>query len=192
MATAPGHFGFSTSATPTELSKGHWVGVFVAGVIAVLVGCVAIAVPAAATVATAVFVGWMLIAGGLFLLVDAFSVGSVERGVAAVLAVAAGIYLLLAPLNGTVTLTFVLAVYFIAVGLMRLEIGWVSRGLQNAGLLMFNGALSLVIGLLIAFNLPNTASWAIGLLVGIDFLFIGLSTIAVALAARHAESVPGS
>lgn len=192
MATAPGHFGYSSSATPVELQQGHWKGVLFAGVVAVLVGCVAIAVPAAATVATAVFIGWMLIVGGLFLLVDAFSIGSFERGAAAVLAVAAGIYLLAAPLNGTVTLTFVLALYFIAVGLMRLAIGWVGRGLQNAGLLMFNGALSLVIGLLIAFNLPSTASWAIGLLVGIDFLFFGLSTIAVALAARHAESAPGN
>jgi uncharacterized membrane protein HdeD (DUF308 family) len=97
------------------------------------------------------------------------------------------VYLLVAPLNGTVTLTFVLAIYFIVAGVARVGIGWIGRGMQNAGLLMFNGAISVLVGLLIALNLPSSASWAIGLLVGIDFLFNGISIIAVALAARHLE-----
>ena len=46
-----------------QLAEG-WKGLMVAGVLAMLVGCVAIVVPAAASVATAVFIGWILIIAG--------------------------------------------------------------------------------------------------------------------------------
>lgn len=187
MATAHGHYHLPLSASPSELPTGSWRGALVAGVVASLAGIAAIIVPSVATVAIAIFIGWILIGGGVLLLVDSISIRSIERGVVALLAIAAGIYLLVAPLSGTVTLTFILAVFFIAAGVMRLSIGWLGRDMPNAGLLMINGALSLIIGLLIAFNLPSTADWAIGLLVGIDFLFIGLTTIAVAIAERRLE-----
>lgn len=187
MATAPQHFRLPLTTAPSELPTGSWRGALIAGVVAALAGLAAIIVPSVATVAIALFIGWVLIGGGVLLLIDAISIRSVERGIVAALAVAAGIYLLGAPLSGTVTLTFILAVYFIVAGVLRLSIGWLGRGMPNAGLLMINGVVSLVIGLLIAFNLPSSADWAIGLLVGIDFLFIGLTTIAVALAERRLE-----
>lgn len=187
MATAPGHFGLPLSAAPDELPGGSWAGAFVAGLLASIAGIAAIVVPSVATVALALFIGWVLVGGGVLLLIDAISIRSVERGVVATLAIAAGIYLLLAPLHGTVTLTFILALYFILVGVLRLSIGWLGRGMPSAGLLMLNGAVSLVIGLLIAFNLPSSADWAIGLLVGIDFLFIGVTTMVIALADRKLE-----
>jgi uncharacterized membrane protein HdeD (DUF308 family) len=59
--------------------------------------------------------------------------------------VIAGIYILAFPLSGTVTLTFVLAA----------------------------GALSVILGFLIAVELPSSAAWAIGLLVGINLIFWG-------------------
>lgn len=187
MATAPQHFGLPLSSAPGNLPTGSWKGALIAGAVAALAGLAAIIVPSVATVAIAIFIGWVLIGGGVLLLLDAISNRSFERGIVAALAIAAGIYLLVAPLSGTVTLTFILAVYFIAAGVLRLSIGWLGRGMPSAGLLMLNGALSLLIGLLIAFNLPSSADWAIGLLVGIDFLFIGLTTVAIALAERRLE-----
>lgn len=187
MATAHGHIGLPLSAQPEELPGGSWAGAFVAGTLATIAGIAAIVVPSVATVAIALFIGWILIGGGALLLIDAISIRSVERGVVAVLAIAAGIYLLVAPLHGTVTLTFILALYFIVAGVLRLSIGWLGRGMPRAGLLMLNGAISLVVGLLIAFNLPSASDWAIGLLVGIDFLFIGLTTMVIALADRRLE-----
>ncbi len=188
MATAPGHFGLPFSSTsPQDLPEGSWVGPLIAGVLAATAGIAAIVVPSVASVAIAIFIGWILIGVGVLLGVEAISTRGVERGMVALLALAAGIYLLVAPLHGTVTLTFVLAVYFIAAGVMRAAIGWLGRGMPGAGLLIFEGAVSLVVGLLIALSLPSSADWAIGLLVGIDFLLIGLTMIFVALAERRLE-----
>ncbi len=89
-----------------------------------------------------------------------------------------------APLEGTVTLTFVLVVYFIVMGISRIAIALIARGQPNAGLIGLSGALSLIVGLLIGVNLPSSGDWAIGLLVGIDLIFAGWSLARATLVGR--------
>jgi uncharacterized membrane protein HdeD (DUF308 family) len=48
-----------------------------------------------------------------------------------------------------------------------------------------NGALSLVLGVFIWADLPDSSTWAIGLLVGIELLFAGSALIMTALAGRR-------
>ena len=57
-----------------------WKALMTVGVLAILIGCVAIVVPAAASVGTAIFIGWILVIAGAFLVAGAFmahSIGSV-------------------------------------------------------------------------------------------------------------------
>ena len=161
------------------------------GILAIITGLVAIIVPAAASVTMAIFLGWLLIFGGILLLIDAFSAPSagrvILRLVFALITGGIGIYLLVAPLRGTVTLTAVLAFWFIVVGTLRIVVAFQERGLPAAGIVGLNGALSLILGVLIAANLPASANWAIGLLVGIEFLFYGFYAISLASAAKRAE-----
>jgi len=88
-----------------------------------------------------------------------------------------GIYLLASPLEGTFTLTVMLVIWFVAVGLARIATGIVRLGQPEAGYTILAGAVSLLLGLLIAVELPSSADWAIGLLVGIDFLVYGVLTL---------------
>jgi uncharacterized membrane protein HdeD (DUF308 family) len=60
------------------------------------------------------------------------------------------------------------------------------REMPAWGWLVFDGILSLVLGLMIGLGWPSTAVWAIGLLVGIDLLFSGSSMLLIALATRPA------
>lgn len=177
-----------------QLAEG-WKGLMIAGILAIGVGCVAIIVPAAASVATAVFIGWILIIAGAFLVAGLFGARSagqlIVRGIWALLTVIAGVYLISAPLEGTVTLTFVLVIYFIVMGLTRIVVALMARGQPNAGLIGLSGALSLLVGLLIGVSLPSSADWAIGLLVGIDLIFAGWSLTSAAMAGRElAKSRP--
>ena len=50
-----------------------WKRFMFAGVLAIVAGSVAIVVPAVASVATAIFIGWMLLVAGAFLIASAFS-----------------------------------------------------------------------------------------------------------------------
>jgi uncharacterized membrane protein HdeD (DUF308 family) len=172
-----------------QLSR-RWRIAFALGILSALAGVAAIVVPATASVAIAVFIGWVLVFGSIVQLFDAFSAAETARMVLrlilAALMAAAGIYLLVAPLHGTITLTVVLAIWFIATGLTRLLTAYRDRGTPAAGALAVSGGLSLVLGILIAVKLPSSSSWAIGLLVGIDFLTFGWVLITLALAARKA------
>jgi uncharacterized membrane protein HdeD (DUF308 family) len=153
----------------------------VAGVLALLAGFGAIVVPAVAAVGTAIFIGIVLLLGGIPLAMEAFAGhdlgGTLLRLLVAALTAIAGIYLLAAPLEGTYTLTVMLVIWFVAIGFARLAGGLVHLGLPGAGASALSGLLSIILGVLIAEKLPSSADWAIGLLVGIDLLFFGMNAL---------------
>jgi uncharacterized membrane protein HdeD (DUF308 family) len=153
----------------------------IVGVLAVIGGAGAILVPAVASVTIAIFIGWILIFAGALTLGNAIThdgAHRVLRGVWGLISLAAGVYLVLAPLSGTITLTFVLVVNFLLVGSMRLMAWWMARGSAGAGAVGLNGAFSILIALLILVDFPSSAGWAIGLLVGIDLIFFGIGLLA--------------
>jgi uncharacterized membrane protein HdeD (DUF308 family) len=165
-----------------------WKALMAVGVLAILVGCVAIVVPAVASVATAIFIGWILIIAGVFLVAGAFAaqtVGSVLlRLVWAFLTVIVGIYLIVEPDSGTLTLTLILGLYFLFMGITRIAVAFAGRGQQGAGLVGLSGIAGLLIGILVLAEFPSSADWAIGLLVGIDLIFAGWTLTSVALLGR--------
>jgi uncharacterized membrane protein HdeD (DUF308 family) len=164
----------------------------ISGWLAVIAGTIAIIVPAVASVTVAIFIGWMLLFAAVFLLIDAFAVRDVGRMVLHVLlalvAGAAGLALLLAPLRGTYTLTVLLVFWFAITGVMRIAMAVAERGTPGAGLMGANGVITLLLGILIGAELPESSDWAIGLLVGIDFLFYGFGAIAAASALKRGEA----
>jgi uncharacterized membrane protein HdeD (DUF308 family) len=169
------------------LARG-WKALMAVGVLAILVGCVAIVVPAVASVGTAIFIGWILLIAGAFLVAGAFtahSIGTVVlRLVWAALTVIVGVYLIAEPHNGTLTLTLVLGIYFLFMGLTRTAVAFAGRGQPNAGLVGLSGIAGILIGILILAKFPSSADWAIGLLVGIDLIFAGWTLTSVALLGR--------
>lgn len=165
-----------------------WKTLMFFGVLAIVVGCVCILVPAVASVATAIFIGWILVIAGAFLVAAAFaahSVGSlVVRLLWAALTVIVGVWLIVEPDNGTLTLTFVLGIYFLFMGLTRIAVAFVGRGQQGAGLVGLSGVCGLLIGILVLVKFPSSADWAIGLLVGIDLIFAGWTLTSIALVGK--------
>jgi uncharacterized membrane protein HdeD (DUF308 family) len=177
--------GASLDPEVREGLRKSWRALMLVGVLTIFVGCVAILVPAVASVGTAIFIGWLFLIVGAVLVAAAFSahsIGSlVVRMIWAILTVVVGVWLIIEPSNGTLTLTLVLGIYFLFMGLTRTTIAFISRGQPNAGLLGLNGVASLLIGILILAKWPDSADWAIGLLVGIDLIFAGWTLTSVAL-----------
>jgi uncharacterized membrane protein HdeD (DUF308 family) len=167
-----------------------------AAILAIGTGMVAIIVPAVASVGMAILLGWILIFASIVLLVDAFSVVTFARTAFRVLLAlatfAAGLYLLVSPLHGTYTLTVILVIWFVAIGFTRIVIGIAEHGAPGWGFVVLNGALSLALGLLIAERLPESADWAIGLLVGVDFLFYGTTLLVAWYALGHRPPSPAA
>jgi uncharacterized membrane protein HdeD (DUF308 family) len=180
--------GASLDPEVREGLRRSWRALMLVGVLAILLGCVAILVPAVAAVGTAIFIGWLLLFVGAILVAAAFSAHSVGtlvlRLVWAILTVIVGLWLIVEPHNGTLTLTLVLGIYFLFMGLTRTTIAFVARGQPNAGLLGLSGVAGILIGVLILARFPSSADWAIGLLVGIDLIFAGWTLTSVALVGR--------
>ncbi|HEX2706724.1 MAG TPA: HdeD family acid-resistance protein [Solirubrobacterales bacterium] len=165
-----------------------WKALMTVGVLAIFVGCIAILVPAVAAVGTAIFIGWILVIAGAFLVAAAFSAHSIGTVVLrllwAALTVVVGVWLIVEPHNGTLTLTLVLGIYFLFMGLTRIAVAFAGRGQANAGLVGLSGVAGLLIGILVLAKFPSSADWAIGLLVGIDLIFAGWTLTSVAFVGR--------
>ena len=158
----------------------------VTGALSFLAGVVALAVPAVASVATSILVGWVLVFTGIVMAGHAFSrYHSVTqrslRMLNALVSLVVGVYVLAFPLSGTITLTFALAVWFFAIGAFELLAAIEGRARGPATLFVaLGGIVSMALGALIVADLPSSAGWAIGLLVGINLMFWGVRAVTVA------------
>jgi uncharacterized membrane protein HdeD (DUF308 family) len=103
----------------------------------------------------------------------------------ALLAIALGLMLIFRPLTGVLTLTMVLIAFFILEGITAIALAVQHREhLPSRGWVLFSGIVDLLLAFLIwAAGWPSSADWAIGRLVGINMLFLGLSLV-MTLAAR--------
>ena len=166
-----------------------WKALMAVGILAIVIGCIAILVPAVASVGTAIFIGWILVIAGAVLVAAAFSAHSIGtvvlRLIWAALTVIVGIWLIVEPHNGTLTLTLILGIYFLFMGLTRITVAFLARGQQNAGWVGLSGFCGLLIGILVLAKFPSSADWAIGLLVGIDLIFAGWTLTSVALVGKE-------
>ena len=172
----------------------HW-GVFLAeGIILVILGIAAIALPPIATLAFTIIIGWVfLISGvvGLFTTLWARHVpGFWWSLISAIIGIAAGVVLLLWPITGTLSLTLVLIAFFVVEGIVSIMYAIEHRNQLTGrwGWMLVSGIIDLILAGIIFAGLPETAVWALGLLVGINMLFGGAALIAMALAARHPAS----
>jgi uncharacterized membrane protein HdeD (DUF308 family) len=168
-------------------------GMFLAeGVILILIGIAAVIVPPIAGLATTVILGWLFFVAGIVGLVATFRArgapGFTWSLLSALIAIVAGLTLLWNPLQGLVTLTYVLIAFFIFDGIFMIVLA-LSHRRELSGRwewLMFNGIVDLFLAAIVISGMPGTLAWALGLLVGIDMIFGGASLIAMAMAARKA------
>jgi uncharacterized membrane protein HdeD (DUF308 family) len=161
------------------------------GIVLVVLGAAAIILPVIATIAFTLVIGWLfLISGGVGLVTTFWmrqAPGFWWALLSAVIAILAGIVLILWPISGTVSLTLVLIAFFVVEGVATLMYAFEHRGQLSGrwGWMLASGIVDLILAGIIFAGLPETATWALGLLVGINMLFGGTAMIGMALAARH-------
>lgn len=171
-----------------------WKTLRLIGIVAIVIGCFAILLPELFSLGAAVFVGCVLVLASAFLTAAAFTahgVGSLLARLAwALLTFLVGLWLIIEPHNGTLTLTLVLGIYFLLMGLTRIAVAFVGRGTPNAGWMGLSGLCGLIVGVLVLVKFPSSADWAIGLLVGIDLIFAGWTLISVAQVGKELSRQP--
>ena len=177
----------------TRLVRRESIGWIVGlGILLVVLGLVALALPFLVGVAITAIVAWLLIFGGIAHLVLAFHVrGAGAHLWEALIGIAylfAGGFLFLHPLAGLVSLTLFLGAYLLLKGIFELIAGFTAAGAPGRLWLFLDAAISILLAFMIWAHLPFAAAWAIGTLLGVAILFSGISRLAFALAARRTHS----
>ena len=164
------------------------------GIVFILLGFLAVALPGISTLSAELFIGWLLIIAGIVQLFRIAKtphapgfVGSLLTGI---LYLAFGVSLLIFPVAGILSLTALLILFFIAEGIAKIILGFQLRPLRRWGWFLINGILSLLIAYIIWSGWPGTAFWVLGLLVGINMIFFGISLLFLAWGIHHIESKP--
>ena len=156
------------------------------GIILIIAGIAAISFPMISSYGVEVIVGMMLLLAGFVQGVEGFSFpkwqGKVLMFISSALWVFAGLYLLTHPLEGLFALTIIVAFAFLAEGVLKTIFAFQLRPVLGWGWALFDGIIALVLGVMLMTQLPFSALWALGTLVGINILLSGFSLVMIAMA----------
>lgn len=158
---------------------------FAAGLLLMIAGVVALAVALWTTLATMLVLGGFLVVGGVLQVIGAFMHRRRGRSmvvslIGGLLCAAVGVLFILFPGLSAVAVTSLLAIYFLAAGLVRLFAG-IKRQPEpdesrpDRGWLVLSGIASMLVGVIALWNWPLSSLWLIGTLIGVDLLFAGAS-----------------
>ena len=172
----------------------HWKLYLAEGIVLVILGLLAVVVPPIATLAVTILFGWLFLVSGVVGLVTTFwmrqAPGFWWALLSAALGILVGALLLAQPVQGALTLTYVLVAFFVIEGVASIMFALDHRRELSGrwGFMLVSGIVDLVLAAMIVAGLPSTAAWAIGLLVGINMMFGGLALISMALHAKNSAA----
>ena len=176
--------------------RSHWCWFFCLGILLVVCGTAAIVFPELTVLTSVVAVmllGVALMVAGVAMIVATVWAGQWSGRLLQLLVglfyVVTGYLITDVPLRSTVALTAVMAGIFILVGLFRVVAAFMLR-FPHWEWAVLNGAITFLLGFVIYHDFPNSALWAIGLLIGIEMLFNGWTWIMLSLAIRRIPAPP--
>ncbi len=169
------------NTTPTDKTrlKKATKSIMTMGGLILLLGILALIYPNGFGKFTTIIIGLLIITGGFLRLLFAIaapSVGSmILRYLFAILMIIAGVAMISNAAMGLEALTLLMAIYFIIDGVAEIFYAYSLRKLGRGKFLFIGGIASLVLGILVYSKWPESSRYAIGLLLGIKFLFDGFS-----------------
>ncbi|MFC5068201.1 HdeD family acid-resistance protein [Flaviflagellibacter deserti] len=171
-----------------EVLRSKWKWLLLAGIALVAVGLIAAINVVSATVASILFIGAMMIAGGIAQLIHAFQVKTWKQSLLWILEgalyIVAGFLAFMNPLLASAAFTLMFALSVIAAGIVRIVAGFQIRPEANWGWLVAAGVLTLLVGALLLAGWPVNSLWIIGFLLAFDLIFHGVALVMFSLALR--------
>lgn len=182
--------------TLPEVSKlrPYWAWFLTLGIVILALGIFATswACLATVTVAATWLFGFLLLASGVTEIVNAFMAGkwsgTLVHLLVGVLYVIVGTMVIDQPEGSAIQLTLIISIFLIVSGIFRIVFA-LSERFAGWGWVLLNGAITLLLGMLIYKQWPASGLWTIGLFVGIDLIFNGWAWIMLALGLRQSTEV---
>ena len=160
------------------MSRTLWL---VVGIISILGGIFAFFNPLSATFAAEQLAGFTFLLVGILQFIALFrahsTTGKVLAAIGGVLGVLIGIELLQNPLQGILTLTMVVAILFMATGIVRVVVAFGLRKTVAFIPLLISGLISIVLAIMIFSGYPQSATYMLGVLLAVELISNGISLI---------------
>ena len=180
-------------AAEQELRK-EWGWLLGIGVLEVIVGIYCLANQITATLASIVVLGGLLFIVGVAEIIGAFRAHGAGHVIlfllGGLLSIVVGIALISRPDAGALTVTLLLSAMLVVGGIFRFW-GALAMQLPHYGWAALSGVLSFILGILLWAQWPTSATWFIGFVVGLNFIFTGLWLASLAFQLKNLASGEG-
>lgn len=173
------------------LNGKQWILFTGLGLLCVLLGAAAWVDAITVTLASTMFLGILVMIGGVAQIVHAFAVrawsGFLVSLAAGFIYVLGGALLIREPETGSVFITVILAFCLVVAGVMRIITALRVRGLPGWWIILAGGLVSLAVGILLYATLPWSGLWLVGSLIAIELIVTGIGWIQFGLALRRSS-----
>jgi uncharacterized membrane protein HdeD (DUF308 family) len=180
----------STQAIAPLRAKWGWIVAL--GVVYLVAGIIALGSVVAATAASVLIVGVMMVVAGVFEVINAFQVKTWGRFLfwllLGVLYIVAGFVAWDNPFLTAIWLTLILGAALVASGLVRVFLGFNMKHGSPWVWVVVSGLITLVLGVIILVHWPFSAVYTLGIFLGVDLVFAGASWIGLGLGLRNAPA----
>lgn len=176
----------NTISTDQNTMKPLHTPLLIAGVLLTLLGVVGIFLPGALSLAIEVFLGWLMITGGILWAYYTYQWhnASFTSWLKPLILIAAGILLLVYPVSGIAAITLLISFYLITDAFGSFALALELRPSSGWLWMLFNGLLSLALAVIILVGWPASSPVYLGIIVGISLLFDGVSLFMLGLAIK--------
>ena len=165
-------------------------GLMIVGGLLIVLGVLALGAPLFTGRVIEIWVGANILIAGLCQIVAALKTRGWQHGLPGFLVGSIGLIggsiLLVHPMLGLAIFTLILAIYFLVEGLGKIILALQVKPIPGWGWMLFSGAITLLLGLMIWRQWPLSGAWAIGTLVGINIIFTGWTLVSLGLAVKRA------
>ena len=169
--------------------RAKWGWIVALGVVYLIAGLIALGSVVAATVASVLVVGVMMIIAGVAEVFNAFQVKSWGKfllwALLGVLYVVAGFVTFENPLLAAAVLTLLLGATLVASGIMRIVLAFGMKQETPWIWVVLSGVITLLLGLVILAHWPVSSLYILGVFLGIDLIMAGVAWIGLALGLRR-------
>lgn len=178
-----------TTTVHEEGLRKSWVWMAVFAVISLIGGVLALLNPFAATLAATLMAGWAFAFLGALQIIQSFQVqgwgGFIWALLFGILTLVVGISLIFNPLAGMVSLTLLVAVLFLATGVVKVMYAFSLRPVTGWGWVLLSGVVSVALGVMILADFPWSATNILGILLGVELISNGALFLFIALGLRN-------
>lgn len=168
-----------------DYMRNHWRLLQWEGLFFILLGFAAIIIPQLFSVFIVIFLGWLMVVGGVVQLSRALFFPKVP-GFApwlglGILQLVVGFLLIADPIAGVLTITMMITLFFALEGIIKIYMAMVMRPLPHWDYVLVSGVTAVVLAAAILVFWSEIPQWVLGLFIGINMLVLGVTMVKISL-----------